>query len=483
MSLSDFNKNTQKKLSDYRPDIDAEALWQDLEPQLHPRKKRRGLIFWFFIGLGVLGTSGLCYGLWSSAKGPLPTTNATSLPMMEQNTVAESSTSEAKNTATNSIEIEAEEDTKITSPQRPISPAANQASVQAKAGDSPTILPADPTMTNIAMKSTSTLVIENSSPTPEAPKSDDPRPRSEPKPPTQNVSSSLPAFLPLALKEQLLFWDWTEAWVAPLRLAPLPDETLKNTSEEEKESPWRLGLGIGIGLGQQHLKAQNSAGLDYLALRKSSETALEILNGEVYLKWQHPQQNWYVQTGFNFMRLASRFDWSGEMISYSINPNGLQRIEINTSTGDTTMVYGPTPQKETVEFSRIRYGKQDLFQIPLSLGYVWKQNAWSFGVEAGAVLNIRVRRKGIIAGEQIKESSDMDALDFYDLSTDEDDWFKTQGGLGWMTGIRASYTLPSGLEIYAAPRFQFPMKFSTDQNPIQERWSTLSLGLGLEYHF
>ena len=52
MELRHFEQRIKNLFGSYRPEVDTDAIWENIEPHLKKKKKRRGFI-WFFAGFGI----------------------------------------------------------------------------------------------------------------------------------------------------------------------------------------------------------------------------------------------------------------------------------------------------------------------------------------------------------------------------------------------------------------------------------------------
>src|SRR5690606_7594137 len=113
-----------------------------------------------------------------------------------------------------------------------------------------------------------------------------------------------------------------------------------------------------------------------------------------------------------------------------------------------------------------------LIDIPVMAGFNYRNERWSFGVEAGALLNISVKSKGEILTPD---------NEIYDLKEDRLDWFRENIGVTFIASVNAAYLLNDNLELYLAPTARLDSVFSTDANPINQKHGALGFNLGMRY--
>ncbi|MEL6635839.1 MAG: hypothetical protein AAFR05_03795 [Bacteroidota bacterium] len=468
MSFSDLNPDAQKKIEGYRPDIDAEALWRDIEPQLHPKKRRRFVFWWYLLGGSGLLFLGLVLVWGSSAvdfwgtTGPGPGSAVVPHPP------------EAILTPSGAAPLDPAPPapaTSVTSTGRApasASTASGSFTPTSRVGTSSIVPKSAPALGPPEDEEGVQQTETTQSPTRTVGNEDGTKPNG-----TERTAPLLPqALMPLERRINPLPW---QAQI-PSVLRPLPPPP------PNSPSPWGLGLYFGPGASPRQLRTRGEAGASYRDLRAATETDLETLRGGVYLQWRHPRHHWYWQLGLEYTRSASRFEWSDQKSIDTINYNGLQRLEVNAATGDTTFVYGPTPQRQIHELTRRRYNYDHLLQVPLLLGYRYRWSAWSLSAEGGVLVNVWLRRTGAVAGLNLDVGSEPEP-DLYDLGEDAQDYFGLRGRIVPMLGAKLAYELPQGWTFFAAPRYQFPLDLSQEAYLLRERRTVFSLGLGVEYHF
>ena len=107
MNMDNFEQKTKNLFEQYRPETDNDQIWNNIEPHLKKKKKRR-FIIWFFVGagLGLLGLLGL--------GGETKTTDAT------QASIGQSASDPA---ATSNAAPHAASDSEMQAPSEQASPA------------------------------------------------------------------------------------------------------------------------------------------------------------------------------------------------------------------------------------------------------------------------------------------------------------------------------------------------------------------------
>jgi predicted 3-demethylubiquinone-9 3-methyltransferase (glyoxalase superfamily) len=164
----------------------------------------------------------------------------------------------------------------------------------------------------------------------------------------------------------------------------------------------------------------------------------------------------------------------GSTIETIDSVDGIQKIYINNNTGDTIFIYGQVPVTTTTTYNKITYNYFHLLDIPLLLGYTYKNesNNFSFGFEAGALINISTKTKGEIMTPD---------NEFYDMKADNLNWFKDNIGVSFSASVNVAYHLNENFQIYLAPTARLESVFSTEANPIEQKHGSLGVNIGARY--
>ena len=256
----------------------------------------------------------------------------------------------------------------------------------------------------------------------------------------------------------------------------LPILSIKESVVEEgirnrRKNNFQRFLGVHVGGGQLH---QNLTLVDLsqntlLNKRVKTETTLESIYAGLDLQIRH-RNGFYFQTGLEYTRMATRFFQDSTRFSQALNEDGIQRIYVNSTTGDSTFVRGTTEVEVITMTTQKRFNSFHILQIPLITGYRHSYESWFFALEGGVLVSALFRKSGSIADEQ-------GAL--YNLKEDEQGFFKNNLSLQPMVAFQAGYQFSSGWELYLSPQYRFPVKLNTVANPVQEKLSSLGGTVGI----
>lgn len=279
----------------------------------------------------------------------------------------------------------------------------------------------------------------------------------------EQINLSRPSFLPLSSIATLL---------NPLPILPdsLEFAFLPLKEQRNRLPRFQFGLEANVGIFSNNRSLENNGDTtgSLIALRQQSERNLETISGEVSAFLKH-RSGVYGRLGLSYTQIAERLDIQSSRIEND-TIEGLEQIVINVG-GDTTFVFGQVPITRTILYQKRTYNYYRLLDIPIGLGYEWKNGPWSIGVEGGAILNVRLSSEG-----EIRASSDaIVALDSIS---------RTNLDLSYYLSLRASYEFRPNWSITLAPTFRYiPQAFTREEYPLEQRYNLLGGKLGIQYRF
>ena len=444
MKRNDSDRHIKHTIIRHETPVDADALWDAIEPKL--RKRRRRGFIWFWWGLGGICLGLVCLFIFQNEKTldvqliektkDAPQQNPSlsiKKDVLNQGNIKEFQPHPERKTAVDSIretsiwQNHLDDYDQLTR----TNPSAQDETIQSKWALPKLSMPFQPGIHRI---------------------------------PPENELSGYTAVHPPILLPKLR---------KPVGLLDLPPRTINlNTSPKPDRRHLRIELGIKSGLYQikRNLIPRDSAlHLAYLQQRQVSETTLEAVSLAFELNAKH-HNGMYFQLGLQGTRINERLLYELQVESARVDSNGIQEIRIDPE-GDTTFIYGPVNIKETTRFYRRHFNHYDLLDIPLGMGYEFNGYPWSIGIEGGILLNLRLRSKGLITSME-------------DLFTtlENGDVMKTNIGLGYRFSLLTNYHINKKLAISGGVAFQsYPGSFTQDQHPIIQRYSLLGGQIGLKY--
>lgn len=259
--------------------------------------------------------------------------------------------------------------------------------------------------------------------------------------------------------------------------APSFSKLKKPKGKSYSEDKFQLGFGIYTGYNQDVRKLSPKAGFgeldNYIAQRNSTETSLESINAGVEALIRH-RSGFQFRTGLSYTYIAERLDIGYSVTETAIIPDGILEVLIDGN-GDTTFVRGPVPVQLTTEYSRQTFNYQKMWDVPLILGYRFSgTDDWNFGVEAGIHANIQTTQKG-----EILAASGA----IVDL-TESPSPFKDNVGMSVYLGLTAEYGLNDNWQLTFSPFYRnFSDSFSSSTYEVNQDYSMWGANIGVRYLF
>jgi len=226
----------------------------------------------------------------------------------------------------------------------------------------------------------------------------------------------------------------------------------ESKSNASRATPWFLELGGGIGrnLSNPTLIDSTQGGF-----RLNSESKWYTWSTSLLLGYQFDNL-WYSNIGFDLNQTKNKFDyWRREVSSLLVDEN--QNVQITT--------------KDYFNIGEIKYTFVDL---GLSIGKRISIDKWQLALEGGPILNVLFKANGKVQVE---------VFEFSRLE-DEEEYFKTQIGIGARLSAMLDYPISDQLWISAGPAYhQYFNTISSYNNPLEERNTILQVRARLRYHF
>ena len=259
------------------------------------------------------------------------------------------------------------------------------------------------------------------------------------------------------------------------------NETGANEEEEEKEEDeeeikikkkFRIGLGFRAGISNSitTLSANGDVNMSFSSLRNQSETNLETIDLGIDVLVKH-KSGFYASTGIDYLRAARKFEYESIIVD-TTTLQGITAIFVNPITMDSTFQEGLVTETTTTSRRKETYNNLHLINIPLNLGVTLNHERWIFGVQGGATLNVFLNHKGEI---QDSEST------FYNLGEDSNNWFKDNLGISYQGAAFVGYNFSDNFQIIGGPIFRSPVVISEDSNPVRQSFVGVGLQVSTRY--
>lgn len=503
MSTEKFETFAQGNLENHRSAIDAEALWATIEPVLHPERKRRSFFWiWLLAGLGL--TAAIFY---------FSTTDNTATPIVTQTNSASQNKAVSPHTAT-----------KHSTPQEIITTAATSATTTMDNTDqplynaksnverkSPSESMANPALSQPTIYDSNSTTLSKVPTSPKAIKTQS-LPIAKAKDPnlattlllSENTDDDKSAQVETTPIETETKVEAAIEEVAPPKSdvveTPITEPNIEAMSEEvpdevEGEKPEdkkpgvkpppaprrfssRFAFGLGVRGGISSMITDfipdtdtASVGESIRAFREDSETKLETLDFGLEVLLKSKKTGFYAATGVDYQRGARRLNFDD--LQQSVDSiEGVTAIYVNPISGDSTKEYGMLAVTTTTMNVKEIFNYIHFVNIPVSVGYAFKYDNWSFGVEAGALFNIMTKYKG-----QLNTSPN----EYYAIKDDPLKWFKKNVGPSFRGSLQIGYSPSDNFQIVAGPSFRSFVTVSTGVNPLQQRQASLGFQVAARY--
>ena len=250
--------------------------------------------------------------------------------------------------------------------------------------------------------------------------------------------------------------------------------TAESENEDYRRKPdfqFSTGLYGGASLALRKLSDKSGENTDYLKMREDTETSLETLQTGLKIAVEH-KSGVALQTGFQFMQITERFEFSGSRIRRDTIEDGIFAYLINPN-GDTIPVYDQIVNTQEVNIQKLEYNRYRFLDIPLSAAYFVGDDDWSIGLHAGVVLNLALKTEGEI----------FDAFgEIQDLK--ETNFFKSNVGLTYRGAISGRYLINDNLQLEATVHGRFfPKTITRNTYHLNQKYTIVGLNVGLNYLF
>jgi len=254
------------------------------------------------------------------------------------------------------------------------------------------------------------------------------------------------------------------------------EEAAESAEEISKKLKRNFSVGVGFRAGISNslttLTASNEDAIPLRTLRNESETNLETIDLGIDLLLKH-RSGVYLSTGIDYLRAARKLEYKFED-EFTDSIPGITRIIVHPVTMDSTFEEGIITRTTVNSRNKETYNNLHIINIPIQIGASLRHEQWSFGIQGGALFNVFINRKG-----EIFDSEDS----FYDLSTDENNWFRDNLGVSFQGSALIGYHFSENFQIVGGPSFRSTLTVSEAINPVQQSQTGIGLQVAARYWF
>jgi hypothetical protein len=227
-----------------------------------------------------------------------------------------------------------------------------------------------------------------------------------------------------------------------------------------KVNNWLIEAYVGPGYAHKSLKGDNE---NLIKARNSSENPVVSFNSGLRIGYNY--RGGVVKTGFDFTSVNEKFN-------KVINNQTIITIDtIKNSDGTFTITRDTT--YGAVHFNKINSYKY--LGIPLILGYELKYKKHSFGLNAGVIINLLLKKKGCI----MNKDGEID-----DIGASEDLIFRNRTGASLYSSLIYAYSMSDQFAFFVEPRFTYDLFPITNKNYIlKQKYFTYGVSFGGRFLF
>ncbi|MEM6376730.1 MAG: hypothetical protein AAF705_00830 [Bacteroidota bacterium] len=373
----------RKKLEQLPVEVDQDLLWDAIEKEL-PKRKKRFLFLWFYIGL--LFTFGSVYGFYTSRK-PLD------IPIDRFPIVVpqEIKKIEFKENATHG------KSTKTTEPIAQISQMVSKHEQQLKNDEKNDENPQSIQPNYGQLKISQEVNREGKSP----------------------ISSFLTTLAYLKQTVDPLEWHRAE------------DHYFSSVPKIVQNGKLYGVLYQGFGKFSSNFKLLETTAADQVAARQQTEVPLEALTSGFLVGWQF-NQYWFIEFGLERQQLNTRLNGSFQELETLLAEHDSAYVYLN-ALNEETFISGEVEISRRTNYDVELYNQSVLYNAILQTGYQKHWGRWGMRIMAAALFNGRHRFSGDMIGPEgqlLREDQIRQA-----------NWYKTSLGLGYQGSMEANFKL------------------------------------------
>lgn len=489
------------RLYDYESPVDPEAIWQAVNAELHPPKKRWRLLWWLPALLILLG--GMGFYVWQQGSGagakPLnppitaevPQVQSNASPEDQQDDPAEASTPKQASvpeagdlSAAGTAQRDTDDGQQTTVDGQSITDNRNQSTTnrqqvadtrQPSSRNNQPIAANRPTFANNPQPTTKNeqpAILHQQQPI------DAPQSVNNGEPVTDAPQRPTPASQLTTINRQqstaLLPWPTILLSSEDLPTAE-PIEVIECAFTPAKQSIWTLGSSTSISrIGQTFVQGEgDQSSEDLLQLYQSNVRPLEAISADLMVGYQ-TRNNWTIRSGLGYTRINSVAEATSVSVNDSLRGEGIVRIDVRAP-GDTSFIMGTVALTQTTTRNQTYYNNVTLIDLPILVGRRFTAGKFDLNLEAGPVLNLYARASARlpITASTFSERTDTESL------------YRSSFGISWRGQASVGYRLTEKLSIHAGVDYRrLPQRgLETNNAPVKTRYNLLGGQIGLRYRF
>ncbi|MFT5913313.1 MAG: opacity protein-like surface antigen [Paraglaciecola sp.] len=256
----------------------------------------------------------------------------------------------------------------------------------------------------------------------------------------------------------------------------LEKEVEERMAKEEKRAQKKFNASAnfygGMSLANRNLTANGDSLTNELTqLRKKTEQNLETIQLGLQFNWQHKKTGLELTSGINYTQINEKFEYKVNEVTVD-SIVGIEAFYRNVN-GDTIAIMGMIPETTTANIHKRHFNKYRMIDIPILLGYRKRLGDFSIGAQAGVFVNLKLQTSGRFFNNETQT-----------IDIDKADIFKTKVGLSYYLGATVDYHLTENWSVSAAPFVRhLPSNFAKASYGLEQKYTLYGLNVGLRYSF
>ncbi len=255
-----------------------------------------------------------------------------------------------------------------------------------------------------------------------------------------------------------------------------PDLPTINLVEKAPQPIYRkkyfLSAGIqgSISFVDRQLEAKDSNYTELLSLRERNERELEAFQFGLRLTLQH-RSGLGLTSGLNFTQINEQYRYYSTVIKVDTVP-GIKYLVINLD-NDTIPIYGDVPLETKTSYKKEYYNNYRMIEVPVLAGYHLRHRNFSLAAQAGVFVNVGLNVQGKVL-QSVSEDVDIEEADIYRSSV----------GLSYYFGVSAGYFINDNIEAYISPFMRYmPSNIANDNYGLKQNYNLYGVNIGAAWHF
>lgn len=253
--------------------------------------------------------------------------------------------------------------------------------------------------------------------------------------------------------------------------------SLQGGNPDHKTEPSNLKFWTGVYGGasfiNRSLSTKDGSGNVLLQNRNQYESPLEASHYGISIGVEY-KDRFRFSSGIQQAVIAERLNFN-ETLTVVDSIIGVKVLRLNF-VGDTIPIMGNIPRTTTTKNQLKVYNTYKLIDIPVTIGYHYTfKEKWNVGVQAGILVNISLKTKGGIYDKMLQEVN---------IETNQSNIFKSKIGLNYHLGVSIGRSFSDKIELNFSPTVRFfPNDFSVQNYGLSQKYFLVGGDLGLRYRF